>query len=155
MAEPFRWGILGAAGINRRFLPGLLSVGHRIAIIGSRDRERGRAAAAEYGAERTGSYEDVLGATDVDALYIPLPNSLHVPWAIRAAEAGKHVLCEKPLAPTVEGCEQMVAASQRHGTHLVEAFMYRYHPQWQLVWETIRSGQIGAVQLLRATFQFP
>src|SRR5713226_9377881 len=132
MPEPFRWGILGAAGINRRFIPGLLSAGHRIAIFGSREMSRAQAAVAEYGAERGGSYEDVLGASDVDAIYIPLPNTLHVPWAIRAAEAGMHVLCEKPLAPTVDGCGQMVAASQRHGTHLVEAFMYRYHPQWQL-----------------------
>jgi predicted dehydrogenase len=154
MPEPFRWGILGAARINLRFVPGLRTTNHQIAIIGSRDPAKGQAAAAQFGAERVGSYDDVLNARDVDAIYIPLPNSLHVPWAMRAAEAGKHVLCEKPLAPSIEECATMVAAAERHGTHLVEAFMYRYHPQWQLVWDTIRSGRIGTVQMLRASFQF-
>ncbi len=153
MPDAFRWGILGAAGINRRFIPGLKSAGHQIAIFGSRSPDRGRAAAAEYGGERAGTYEDVLTATDVDAVYLPLPNSLHVPWSIRAAEAGKHVLCEKPLAPTVTECEQMVAAAKSHGTYLVEAFMYRHHPQWSVVREAIRSGRIGEIKTLRSSFQ--
>ena len=83
-----RWGILGAAGINRRFIPGLKAAGHDIAIFGSRDPAKGQAAATEHGGERSGTYEEVLTASDVDAVYIPLPNSLHVPWSIRAAELG-------------------------------------------------------------------
>jgi xylose dehydrogenase (NAD/NADP) len=154
MPEPLRWGILGTARINRRILPGIRAAGDILAIVGSRDRERAQAAAAEYGAERAGTYEDVLAASDVNAVYISLPNTLHVPWAIRAAEAGKHILCEKPLAPTIAGCEAMVAAAERHGVHLVEAFMYRHHPQWKLVREVIDSGKVGPVRLLRATFTF-
>jgi xylose dehydrogenase (NAD/NADP) len=154
MPEPLRWGILGTARINRRILPGIRAAGDTLTIVGSRDPDRARAIAAEYGAERGGSYEDVLAAPDVDAVYISLPNSLHAPWAIRAAEAGKHILCEKPLAPNVDDCTAMVAAAKRHGVHLVEAFMYRYHPQWKLVRDTIDAGRIGAVRLLRATFTF-
>lgn len=154
MPKPLRWGILGSARINRRLLPGIRSAGDVLAIVGSRDRERAQAAATEYGAERAGTYEDVLAAPDVDVVYISLPNSLHAPWAIRAAEAGKHILCEKPLAPTVHDCEAMVAAAQRHGVHLVEAFMYRHHPRWTIVQGIIASGKIGAVRLLRATFAF-
>jgi xylose dehydrogenase (NAD/NADP) len=155
MPEPLRWGILGTGGINRRFVPGLREAGHTIAIVGSRTPAKGQAFAAEYGAARAGSYEEVLGAADVDVIYNCLPNGLHAEWSIRAAEAGKHVLCEKPLAPSVADCEAMVAAAQRHGTHLVEAFMYRYHPQWEAVWAAMRSGRLGQVQLLRASFQFP
>ncbi len=154
MPEPLRWGILGTARINRRILPGIRAAGDILTIVGSRDLDRARAAAVEYGAKRGGSYEDVLSAPDVDAVYISLPNSLHAPWAIRAAEAGKHVLCEKPLAPNVDDCAAMVAAAERHGVHLVEAFMYRYHPQWKVVRETIDAGKIGAVRLLRAAFTF-
>lgn len=154
MTKPLRWGIIGTARINRRATPGFRAAGHTLAIVGSRDPERGRAAAAEYGAERTGSYEDVLSAPDVDAVYISLPNTLHVPWTIRAAEAGKHILCEKPLAPNVADCETMVAAAERAGVHLVEAFMYRHHPQWQVVRNLLDAGRIGPVRLLRAAFTF-
>jgi predicted dehydrogenase len=155
MPLPLRWGILGAARINRRFVPGLKDVRQTIAIIGSRDRARAEAAAAEHGAERAGTYEEVLNAPDVDVVYIPLANSLHRPWTLRAAEAGKHVLCEKPLAPNPADCATMVAAAERHGVHLVEAFMYRYHPQWKLVWQVVEAGTIGPIQMLRAAFQFP
>lgn len=154
MSEPLRWGVLGTAGINRRVLPGIRAAGHSLTIIGSREPERARTAAAEHEAARAGSYEDVLAAPDVDAVYISLPNTLHATWAIRAAEAGKHVLCEKPLAPTVAECEAMVTAAQHHGVHLVEAFMYRHHPQWKLVRGVIDSGGIGAIRLLRASFTF-
>lgn len=154
MPATFRWGILGAAGINRRFIPGLKAAGHQIAIFGSRDPARGRAAAAEYGGERSGTYDDVLTATDVDAVYIPLPNSLHVPWSIRAAEFGKPVLCEKPMAPTVAECDRMVEAAAKHGTPLVEAFMYRFHPQWEVVREAMRSGRLGDLKTFHSTFQF-
>lgn len=156
MADPFRWGILGTARISVTRLPGFRAAGHQIAIVGSREPsgERARDYAAMLGAERVGAYDDVLAAPDIDAVYISLPNTLHVPWAIRAAEAGKHVLCEKPLAPTVDGCRQMVDAAARHGVKLVEAFMYRNHPQWQVIWEKVRAGSIGDLEMARAAFGF-
>src|SRR5438045_8752204 len=101
----FRWGVLGTGRINLRVLPGFQGAGHEIAIVGSRDPERGRAHAAELGAGRTGSYEDVLAAPDVDAVYVSLPNALHKPWSIRALEAGEPVLCEKPMATSVADCD--------------------------------------------------
>jgi predicted dehydrogenase len=155
MARAFRWGVLGAARINKRVVPGLHQAGHTIAIVGSRDPAKGAAAAAEHGAERTGSYEDVLNARDVDGVYIPLPNGLHKEWTIRAAEAGKPILCEKPMATTVADCEEMVAACERNGVPLVEAFMYRNHPQWQVGWRALQEGRLGKLLTLRATFQFP
>lgn len=155
MPEPFRWGVLGAARINRRVLPGFLQAGHQIAIIGSRDPDRAQAAAAEFGAERAGTYEEVLAAADVDAVYIPLANQLHLPWTLRAAQAGKHILCEKPLATTVADCATMIAAARDHRVHLVEAFMYRHHPQWDVIRRLLDEGRIGPLQMLRAGFQFP
>lgn len=154
MPAHLRWGIIGPGRINKRFVPGLQAAGHTISIIGSRDPERGRAGAAEFGAQRSGSYEDVVNAPDVDVVYIPLPNSLHREWTTRAAEAGKHILCEKPLAPTVADCEAMVAACQRHGVHLVEAFMYRYHPLWNIVRSAVDSGRIGQIRTFHAAFSF-
>jgi xylose dehydrogenase (NAD/NADP) len=154
MPRPFRWGVLGAAGINKRVLPGIIGAGHTIAIIGARDAGRARAAASEWNAERSGSYDDVLNSSDVDAIYIPLPNGLHREWTIRAADAGKHVLCEKPMATTVADCEAMVAACARNGVHLVEAFMYRHHPQWNVVWDALNAGKIGKIQTLISSFQF-
>lgn len=155
MPEPFRWGVLGAARINRRVLPGFLEAGHKIAIIGARDVGRAQEAAREFGAERAGTYEDVLAATDVDAVYIPLANSLHLPWTLRAAEAGKHILCEKPLATTVTDCEMMIEEAEKYHVHLVEAFMYRYHPQWTTIRRLLDEDRIGKLQMLRAAFQFP
>jgi D-xylose 1-dehydrogenase (NADP+, D-xylono-1,5-lactone-forming) len=149
-----RWGILGTGGIVRRWLPGFQASGDVLAIVGSREAARARAAAREFGAERGGSYEDVLSATDVDVIYNALPNEPHVEWTVRAAEAGKHCLCEKPLAPTVEGCQRMVAAAERHRVHLVEAFMYRYNPRWTRVRELLDGGEIGPVRLARAAFGF-
>ena len=154
MTKPLRWGIIGSGRINRRFVGGLKQTDHRLVILGSRDPQRAQAAAAEYGAERAGRYEDVLHATDVDAVYVCPANSLHVPWTIRAAEAGKHVLCEKPMAPTVAECHEMVAACQRHGVHLVEGFMYRHHPAWRVVRSVIDSGSLGEIRMLRAHFSF-
>lgn len=154
MPRPFRWGVLGAANINRRVFPGFKGAGHTIAIIGARDPARAAAAASQWGAERSGSYDDVLSSTDIDAVYIPLPNGLHRDWTIRAAEAKKNVLCEKPMATTVADCEAMVDASKRHGVQLVEAFMYRYHPQWKVVWDALDSGKLGKILTLRSTFQF-
>lgn len=150
----FRWGILGTGRINVRVLPGFQEAGHAIAVVGSRDPERARAHAAELGAERTGSYDDVLAAADVDGVYVSLPNALHVPWTIRALEAGKPVLCEKPMAPTVEECRTMAAAAERTGQPLAEAFMYRHHPRWAVVRRILDAAEIGELLTVRAAFGF-
>lgn len=154
MAETFRWGILGTGMITRRVLPGFRAAGHALAIVGSRDRGRGQAAAAELGAERSGSYEDVLSATDVDGIYLALPNAEHEPWSLRAIAAGKPVLCEKPLATDASAAERMVAAAEVAAVPLVEAFMYRYHPRWRVVWRLLEDGAIGELRVVRAAFGF-
>ena len=154
MSAPLGWGVLGTGGIVRRWLPGFRAAGETLVAIGSRDPARGRAAASELGAARGGGYQDVLDDPAVEAVYVALPNALHAEWTIRAAEAGKHVLCEKPLAPSAAACESMVAACQRRGVHLVEAFMYRYHPRWRALRRTLDEGRIGPLRLLRAAFGF-
>ena len=150
--QPLRWGILGTGGTGR-FLPGRRqrrpSRDRR-----SRDSERARAAAAEFGAERAGSYDDVFDAADVDVIYNALPNALHVEPTLRAAAAGKHCLCEKPLAPTVEGCQRMVAAAERHRRRAGRGVHgHRYHPRWARVRQLLERGRIGEVRL-RASFGF-
>ena len=154
MIEQFRWGILGTGGITVRVAPGFQDARHKIAIVGSRDPERGRAHASNIGAERSGSYDDVLAADDIDAVYISLPNSLHLPWTIRAAEAGKHVLCEKPMATTPADCRTMTEACEKHGVRLAEAFMYRHHPRWAVVRRIIEIGEIGRLLTVKARFGY-
>ncbi|HEV8633870.1 MAG TPA: Gfo/Idh/MocA family oxidoreductase [Chloroflexota bacterium] len=154
MNAPLGWGVLGTGGIVRRWLPGFRAAGETLVAVGSRDRERRAAVAAELGAARGGTYQDVLADPAVEAVYVALPNALHAEWTIRAAEAGKHVLSEKPLAPSVAECEAVVAACARHGVHLVEGFMYRYHPRWRAVWRALEAGRIGEVRLVRAAFGF-
>ncbi len=126
-----RWGILGAAGIARkRLLPAIAASSNgRIVALASRSAERAREMLAPYqGAEVCDSYEALLARPDVDAVYIPLPNGLHREWTIRALDAGKHVLCEKPLAVNASETAEMAAAATASGRHLMEAFMYRFHP---------------------------
>jgi predicted dehydrogenase len=154
VSAPLGWGVLGTGGIVRRWLPGLRAAGERLVALGSRDPARGRAASAELGALRGGSYEDVLADPAVEAVYVALPNALHAEWTIRAAEAGKHVLCEKPLAPNPAECEAMVAVCAASGVQLVEGFMYRHHPRWRLLRRRLDEGTIGPVRLLRAAFGF-
>lgn len=154
MSAPLRWGILGSGRIARQWVEGLRDTSDRLIAVGSRDRDVACRAADEFGADRAGSYDDVLANPEVEAVYIALPNSMHVEWTVRAAQAGKHILCEKPLAPTPAECERVVAAGASRGVHLVEAFMYRYHPRWQAVWRAIEADRIGPIRLLRATFGY-
>jgi D-xylose 1-dehydrogenase (NADP+, D-xylono-1,5-lactone-forming) len=122
--------------------------------IGSRDRARAEAQAAELGVERAlGSYEEVLADPEVDAVYVPLPNSLHVGWSIKALEAGKHVLCEKPLSRRPEQVERAFDAAERAGRVLAEGFMWRHHPQARRLVELI--PRVGELRLIRAAFSFP
>ena len=157
MTSRIRWGILSTANIGKRaVIPGIQrSNNGEVVAIASRDAAQAQAAAAELQIGRAhGSYEALLDDPEVDAIYIPLPNSMHREWTIRAAQAGKHILCEKPLALNAAECAEMEAAADQHGVLLMEAFMYRFHPQTVRVQELLRQGAIGDARLLKATFSF-
>jgi xylose dehydrogenase (NAD/NADP) len=151
-----RWGLLSTARINRVLLPPLrASTRNELTAVASRDLNRAKAYADERKIPRVfASYEALLADPDVDVIYNPLPNSLHAQWTIKAAEAGKHVLCEKPLANTVEEVDAMTEAAEKAGIVLMEAFMYRHHPQTIRVKELVESGAIGKLQLIRGSFTF-
>jgi predicted dehydrogenase len=145
-AAPIRWGVLGTAAIARtRFLPALKEApAARLVAIASRDLAKAQQVAREFGAPHAhGSYEALLADPDVDALYVPLPNHLHVAWSVRALEAGKHVLCEKPLCLTAADVGTLIAARERTGRHIEEAFSYRNHPQWARIAALLAEGAIG------------
>lgn len=153
-----RWGILGAAKIGTvKVIPALQKSQHGIVVaLASRDAAKGQAAAAGLGIPRVhASYEALLADPEVDAIYLPLPNHLHVPWARRALEAGKHVLCEKPIALHAAEAEELAAAAARFPRlKIMEAFMYRFHPQWQKARELVTSGAIGEVRAVHAHFSY-
>ncbi|NTU83065.1 MAG: Gfo/Idh/MocA family oxidoreductase [Chloroflexales bacterium] len=155
--QKLRWGVISTANIGRRaVLPAIQrSATNTLIAVGSRDLAAGQAFAADLGIPRVyGSYTELLADPQVEAVYIPLPNSLHREWAIRAAEAGKHILCEKPLALSAAECLEMAEAARQHGVLLMEAFMYRFHPQTARALELLRAGAIGSPQLIRAAFSF-
>jgi len=157
MPATFNWGLLSTARINRALLAAMPH-SQRGALLGvaSRDPERARAYALEKGLARSyGSYEALLADPDIHIVYNPLPNSLHAEWTIKALEAGKHVLCEKPFALTVAEVDAVFAAAQRAGRVVAEAFMYRHHPKILKTKELIDSGRIGPPRLLRASFTLP
>lgn len=151
-----RWGILGTARINRALIPPLnISPRNKLLAVASRDLARAQAYAAEKGIERAhGSYEALLADPEIDVVYISLPNTHHAEWSIRAAAAGKQVLCEKPLALSVEDVDRVAEAAHRHGVVIAEAFMYRHHPQTLKVVELIKEGAIGRLQIVRGGFTF-
>jgi D-xylose 1-dehydrogenase (NADP+, D-xylono-1,5-lactone-forming) len=157
MAERIlRWGVLGTARINRRVVPALrASPGNRLVAVASRDAERAAEYATEWGIDRVcGSYEALVADPEVDVVYVPLPNHLHAEWTVRAARAGKHVLCEKPLALTVDEVEAMAAAARESGVVVAEGFVYRHHPQTLKVKELVDGGAVGGVRFVRGTFSF-
>jgi predicted dehydrogenase len=157
MVATLRWGILSTAGIAaEKTIPGIRRAARcEVVAIGSRDEARARALADRYGIARVhGSYEALLTDPDVDAVYVPLPNHLHAEWTIAAARAGKHVLCEKPLAMTVAVAEQMVDACRAEGVVLMEAFMYRLHPSWVAVRELVAAGRIGRLTAVTSWFSY-
>ncbi|MFL5807092.1 MAG: Gfo/Idh/MocA family protein [Roseiflexaceae bacterium] len=151
-----RWGVIGTGWVARTFIAALReSAGERVVAVASRDAARAAALAAALGGARSyGAYADLLADSEVDAVYIGLPNSLHAEWSIACARAGKHVLCEKPLAVSHAEAERMFAAARAAGVWLMEAFMYRFHPQTRKVQELIAAGAIGQVRLIRAAFTF-
>lgn len=156
-AKKLRWGILGCAAIAKRsVIPGIQAsdTGEMVAVA-SRDVEKARAFAEGAQVPRWfGRYEDLLADPEIDAIYIPLPNHLHREWTIRAAKAGKHVLCEKPAALDAQETLEMVTACQEAGVLFAEAFMYRYHPRYQRIKEIMASGDIGEVRGIHAVFTF-
>ncbi len=157
MPDTISWGVLGTAGIAlNKVIPGMLKgTRGQIEGIASRDPARAAEAAARFGIPRSyGSYEAMLSDPRIDAVYIPLPNQLHVPWAVRAMEAGKHVLCEKPIALDADEASALVAARDRTGRQVLEAFMVRQHPQWLRVRELVESGCIGSVHLVQTTMSY-
>jgi predicted dehydrogenase len=151
-----RWGILGAARINRSIIPALRAAnGHSLEAVASREPGKAESYAAEWQIPRHfGGYDALLADPDIDAVYIPLPNHLHAEWTIRAAEAGKHVLCEKPLALTVAEVDRIAAAATAAHVHVAEAFMYRHHPQTLAVRELVAGGAIGTLRFVRGCFSF-
>jgi D-xylose 1-dehydrogenase (NADP+, D-xylono-1,5-lactone-forming) len=154
---PVRLGVLSTARINRPVIAAArASERVELVAVASRDQARADAYAEEHGIERAhGSYEALLADPDVDAVYISLPNSLHIEWSIRALEAGKHVLCEKPLDRRPERVEEAFDVAERAGRVLMEGFMWRHHPQTRLLEEIIRSGRIGEPRVVLARFSFP
>ncbi len=155
--RPLRWGVLGTANIARKaVIPAIhASTGNELVAVASRDPERSERFAADVGAARShGSYVSLLADDQVEALYLPLPNALHAEWTVRALEAGKHVLCEKPLAASPAECRRMYAAADTAGLQLMEAFMYRHHPRTQRLVELVHAGVLGDVRWLHACFSF-
>jgi predicted dehydrogenase len=156
-AQPVRWGVLGCADIAiQKVIPGMAeSPSSVVAAIASRSIDRAEATAAELGiAGAHGSYEELLADPSIEAVYIPLPNHLHREWAIAAVEAGKHVLCEKPLALTVAEAREMVDAAERADVLLMEAFMYRLHPMWEGVKRLVDGGRIGSLVAVDTVFSY-
>jgi predicted dehydrogenase len=154
---PVRWGILGTAKIAlEKVIPGMrASALAEVVAIASRDIAKARGAADRLGIPRAyGSYEELIADPDIEAIYNPLPNHLHVPWSIRAAEQGKHVLCEKPIALTAREAHVLLQARNGTGVQIGEAFMVRTHPQWHKVRELIASGRIGEMRLITGHFSY-
>ena len=156
MSPPLRWGLLGTAHVNRRVIPAMRAARRStLAAIASRDGKR----AADYAREWSipvphGSYEALLRDRAVDAVYIPLPNALHVEWTLRALDAGKHVLCEKPLALTAEDVARVEAVARARALVVAEAFMYRHEPLIARAAELVRGGEVGAIISMSAGFTY-
>ena len=157
MSAKLRWGVLGVARIaTEKVIPGMQKGAHSaVTAIASRDPARAEAAAARLGLTRAhGSYQALVDDPDIDAIYNPLPNHLHVPWSIRAAEAGKHVLCEKPIGLDASEARALIDARDRTGVKIQEAFMVRTHPQWLKAIDLCRSGELGDVRSIPRLLQF-
>jgi len=157
-AGPLRWGILGAASIAlRRVIPALQASSiNNVVAIASRDPVRAEHAAEAAGIGRAfGSYQDLLDDPSIDAVYVPLPNHLHVPWSVRALQAGKHILCEKPLGLNAADARVLIDAAAQHSRLTVmEAFMYRSHPRWKQVRQMVIDGAVGDLGSVRTIFSY-
>lgn len=152
-----RWGVISTAKIGQtQVIPAIQASNNgRVVGIASRDHAKAREVADQLGIEKAyGGYEELLADPNIDAIYNPLPNDGHAPWSIAALRAGKHVLCEKPLAMTAAEVEPMIAASKQTGKHLMEAFMWRYHPQHARAKALIDDGEIGIPNLIESSFTY-
>jgi predicted dehydrogenase len=157
IASPVRWGVVGCADIAiRKVIPGMQgSELSRVDAIASRSSDKAAKTAETLGIPKSyGSYEALLADPDIEAVYIPLPNHLHAEWTIAAAAAGKHVLCEKPLAPSSSDARRMIDACEQAGVRLMEAFMYRLHPLWQEVRRMVGAGSIGDLLAIQSFFSY-
>ena len=157
MAKKVRWGVLSTAAIGVKKVIPAMQLGQYsvVTAIASRDLGRAKAAAGELGIEKAyGSYEELLADAEIDAIYNPLPNQMHVPWTAKAAEAGKHVLCEKPLSMTVAEAESLLEVQARTGVKIGEAFMIRSFTQWLRTEKLLRSGRIGELRAVMAWFSY-
>lgn len=154
--DTIRWGLISTARINERLIPAIrASQRGQLVGVASRKGWKARTYARKHGIPLAfGSYEAMLESDEVDVVYISLPNHLHADWTIRAMRAGKHVLCEKPLALSVAEVEAIQRVSQETGRTAVEALMYRHHPQSQMIWEWIAAGRLGKLQSMRGVFNF-
>lgn len=156
-AKPVGWGILSTANIGvEKVIPAMQqSPSCRIEAIASRDLVAARVVAERLGIPRAyGSYEELLADPGIEAVYNPLPNHLHVPWTVEAAEAGKHVLCEKPIALSAPEAETLIAVRDRTGVVIQEAFMVRSHPQWLRARELVREGRVGRLRAIQGFFSY-
>jgi len=152
--DPVRWGILGTAAIaTSRFIPAMRDArAARLVALASRDAAKAKAVAGEFAIPRHfGSYDALLADPTIEAIYLPLPNHLHVEWAARALAAGKHVLCEKPLCLSAADVETLLAARDASGRHIEEAFSYRNHPQWSRIGDLVAGGAIGVPRAAQGT----
>jgi D-xylose 1-dehydrogenase (NADP+, D-xylono-1,5-lactone-forming) len=151
-----KWGIVSTADINRKVIPGARASDKvDLVAVASRDRAKAEAYAREWEIPRAyGSYEELLGDAEIEAVYISLPNNLHVEWSIKALDAGKHVLCEKPFTRHPEDALAAFDAADRNGRLLSEAFMYRHNPQTAKLAELVREGAIGEPRLIRSAFSY-
>ncbi len=155
--QKVKWGVLGTASIATRKVIPAMQKGEWSAVtaIASRDLNKAKDAAGKLGIEKAyGSYEELLADPEIEAVYNPLPNHLHVPWSIKAAEAGKHVLCEKPVSLTVAEARTLLAARERCGVKIGEAFMVKTHPQWLRTRDLIRKGVIGELRAIVGVFSY-
>src|SRR5919204_5891306 len=156
MAPAVKWGILSTADINRKIIPGAhASPKVELLAVASRDQARAETYAGEWEIPRPyGSYEALLADDEIEAVYISLPNTLHCEWSIRAVEAGKHVLCEKPMSRRAGAVEEAFDAAERAGRILMEAFMYRHNPQTKRLTQLVGEGAIGELRLVRSCFSY-
>jgi len=157
MEEKVKWGVLGAANIAlKKVIPAMQrSESCQVIAIASRDVKKARLAGEQLGIRKAyGTYEELLADPEVEVVYNPLPNHLHVPWTIKAAEAGKHVLCEKPIAMNAAEAGKLLEVRNRTGSKIEEAFMVRTHPQWIKVLELIKEGRIGTVRSISGAFSY-
>ena len=155
--QKLRWGVISTANIGKyAVIPAIqASRNGEMLAVASRDLQKASGFAENLGIPRSyGSYDELLAAEDIDAVYIPLPNSMHVDWTVKAAKAGKHILCEKPLGLNEAECLEMDAAARENGVKLMEAFMYRFHPRTEKILEMVRSGVVGELRLINSAFTF-